>query len=100
MAADQAEQLLPGLDQGRSVLGQGGDGEPRQPVLAGAEHLAFAAKPQVQLGEPEAVALRGDRLQPATGELAGFFGEQQAVGFVLSAAIDKYVYITLHEETP
>ena len=49
----------------RGVLGQLGDGEARQAVLAGAEDLALAAQREVDLGELEAVALAGDRLEPA-----------------------------------
>ena len=40
------------------VVGQLGDPEARQPVLAGAEDLALAAQRQVDLGELEAVAAR------------------------------------------
>ena len=40
------------------VLGQAGDGEARQAVLAGAEDLALAAQAEVDLGELEAVAAR------------------------------------------
>ena len=70
MAREQLEDLLAGLDQERRVLGQLGDGEARQAVLAGAEHLALAAQRQVDLGELEAVALAGDRLEPAARQLA------------------------------
>src|SRR6478735_3497997 len=84
--AQQGEHLLARLEQQRRVLGELGEGEARQAVLAGAEHLALAAQRQVDLGELEAVARSRDRLQPAPGELTGFFGEEQAVGAMLAPA--------------
>ena len=57
VAAQQRRAPPRGPRAGRRVLGQLGDGEARQAVLAGAEDLALAAQAEVDLGQLEAVAL-------------------------------------------
>ena len=64
------------------VLRQPRDPEHRQAVLARAEHLAGPAQLEVDLGEPEAVALVRDRLEPRQRRVA----EQDAERGVLAAA--------------
>ena len=59
--------------------GQVGEAQRRQPALAGAEHLAGAAQPQVLLGDPEAVLGRAQHLEPgARGGAERLAVEQQA----------------------
>ena len=86
MLAQQLEHLFARGFQRRRVLGQLGDGEAGQAVLARAQHLALAAQAEVDLGELEAVALPLHRLQPLARQRPGVFGEEQAAGGVLAAA--------------
>ena len=79
VTAQQRQDLLAGLDQERRLLGQLGDGEPGQAVLARPQHLALAAQAEVDLGELEPVALAGDGGEAAPRQAARLIGEQQAV---------------------
>ena len=63
------------------VLGHPREAERREPGLAHAGQLALAAQPQVDLGEPEPVVVRRQRLEP----LRGLRPEQQAQRVVAAA---------------
>jgi len=78
------EQLLGDLARAleqRRVVGQAGDLELRQPVLAGAEHLAGAAQLEVDLGQPKAIRVLGDRAQAGQAGIS----EEDAERRVLAA---------------
>src|ERR671915_1653080 len=71
-----------GANEQLGVLGQLRHAELGQAVLARAEHVAGAAQLEVDLGEPEAVALVRDRLEAREPRVA----EQDAERSVLAAA--------------
>src|SRR4051794_2523137 len=67
------EQLVrpsAGTLQQLRVLGQARDPELRQSVLAGPEDLPRPAQLEIDLGQPEAVRLARDRLQPRQAGIA------------------------------
>src|SRR5207244_2085328 len=57
---------------------EGSDPEARQPGLGEAEHVTFAPQLEVALGELEAVADLGHRLQASLGGLVGRVGDEDA----------------------
>ena len=93
IARDQLVGPRAGALEQLGVVGQAGDAELGQPALARAEHLPRPAQLEVDLGEPEAVALGGDRLEPRQLRIP----EEDADRLVLAAADAAAQLVQLRE---